>query len=620
MAKVIRNFNIDLSSMAAESNIRTFQVIGDNGAIFSLEVTNELNEYYNFSTKTFSATHKRLKNRRVDNGVYNGSITFPTITDDDHYNIYVFAESMHDTVHTEYSEVRFSDGSIDINSSTGSNSNLLKKIIYQYTDTTITLSAISPSGTHHSTGNFVSMAVSSDTITVGRGSAVGKTAFSVGVTVAATKVLQINRQPTISDLTAYATVTMGSGVIIPGEDIWTGTARATNATNAVMSGTTTVTMLSDVADNMKVGDRVTGDGISSTSVVTVSAITGGGLTSKQFTASENVTIGNAVTLTFTPPYYYRWDINGGSSIHKLLPGMGVVDSDNAITPSTIGPYKDTTTYTTEIHNEDGSIEEVTNIVTNVSIPALDPLGYKPTITNGLVTQQLGYITFNGQVENDLAGQTTYFYAYGPDTIKTIHNATIKLTDLKVELTAPTTTVTTDSSDTTIPVANREGVINNISTISGIGIDTTLARSTDTVDGEVSNVTEIVMDNNVATKMVVGDRVEGNGIPTNSTVTVIALNPDGDNVKEFSVSEAVSILDEVTLTFTPYALPIITSGGGATGAGDWTIGTSQVLPQNTVLTVGGTSRTATITGNIEFVNVDDADFTLRFDVNKFLTAS
>ena len=135
--KIIKDFNIDLSNMAAASTTRAFQVIGDNGAIFSLEVTNEDGYYYNFTTNTFAAAHKRLKNRRVDNGVYNGSITFPTITDDDHYNIYVFAESMHGTVHTEYSEVRFGDDSIDINSSTGSNSNLLMKIIYQYTDVTI---------------------------------------------------------------------------------------------------------------------------------------------------------------------------------------------------------------------------------------------------------------------------------------------------------------------------------------------------------------------------------------------------------------------------------------------------------------------------------------------------
>ena len=616
MAKVIKNFNIDLSSMAAASTTRSFQVIGDNGAIFSLEITNEDGYYYNFSTNTFAAAHKRLKNRRIDNGVYNGSITFPTVGDPDQYNIYLFAESMHDTVHAEYSEVRFGDGSIDINSSTGSNSNLLTKVIYQYDDVTVTLSAISPSASHHSTGNFVSMVVAADSIVTGRGNTVGKTAFSIGVTTAATKALQITRQPTINDLTAYASVTMGNGVLIHGEDIWSEARRSSDTTNGAVSGGETVTMDTAVATKMKVGDRVEGTGIPTTSVVTVTNLSG----TYTFDTSEVVTIGDGVTLEFTPPYYYRWGINSSSSIHKLLPGMPIVDSDATIVSTTIGNYTDTTTYTTEINNEDGSIEEVTNTVTNVSIPALDPLGYKPTITNGVVTKQLGYITFNDKIINDLKTQACFFYGYGPTAIKSIHDTTIRLTDLKVELTAPTTTVTSDSADTTIPVANREGVIDDISTISGIGVDTTLARSTDTVDGAVSNVTKIVMDNNVASKMVAGDRVTGNGIPTSSTVTVIALNPDGDNVKEFSVSEVVSIIDGVTLTFTPYALPIITSGGGETGAGDWTIGTSQVLAQNTVLTVGGTSRTATITGNIEFVNVDDTSFTLYFDVEKFLTAS
>ena len=618
MAKVIKDFNIDLSSMAAVSTTRNFQVIGDNGAIFSLEVTNEDGHYYNFSTNTFSATYKRLKNRRIDNnGVYTSSIIFPAITDNDHYNIYLFAESMHSTVHVDYSEVRFGDGSIDINSSTGSNSNLLKKIIYQYTDVTVTLSAISPSATHHSTGNFVSMVVATDSIVTGRGNTVGKTAFSIGVTAAATKVLQITRQPIINDLTAYASVTMGNGVLIHGEDIWSEARRSSDTTNGAVSGGETVTMDTAVATKMKVGDRVEGTGIPTTSVVTVTNLSG----TYTFDTSEVVTIGDGVTLEFTPPYYYRWGINSSSSIHKLTPGMTLVDSDATITSSTIGPYQDTTTYTTEIYNEDGSIEEVTNTVVNASALALDPLGYKPTITNGVVTKQLGYITFNDKIINDLKTQACFFYGYGPTAIKSIHDTTIKLTDLKVELTAPTTTVTLDSTDTTIPVANREGVINNISTISGIGVDTALARSTDTVDGtSFADVTKIVMDNNVASKMVVGDRVTGSGISINSTVTVVALDPDGDNVKEFSVSEAISVADGITLTFTPYALPIITSGGGASGAGDWTIGTSQVLPQNTVLTVGGTSRIATITGNIEFVNVDDTSFTLYFDVEQFLSAS
>ena len=41
MAKVITSFDIDLSSMAAASNTRTFSITGDNGAIFSLEIKNE---------------------------------------------------------------------------------------------------------------------------------------------------------------------------------------------------------------------------------------------------------------------------------------------------------------------------------------------------------------------------------------------------------------------------------------------------------------------------------------------------------------------------------------------------------------------------------------------------
>jgi len=618
MAKIIKNLNIDLSSMAAASTTRSFQVIGDNGAIFSLEVTNEDGYYYNFSTNTFAAAHKRLKNRRIDNGVYNGSITFPAITDDDHYNILLFAESMHGTTHAEYSEVRFGDGSIDINSSMGSNSNLLKKIIYQYTDVTVTLSALAPE-TLRATTDFSGAVMTNDTIVTGRGNTVGKTAFEIIVTAAATKALQITRQPTINDLVASTTVFFGDPVQIYNEDIWSETRRNSDTTNGTVSGGGTVTMDATVASKMKVGDRVKGTGIPTTSVVTVTNLSG----TYTFDTSEDVTIGDGIMLEFIAPHYHRWNVTAASSIHKLASGMIYVDSDWPLVSRTaIGPYTDKTTYVTEVQNEDGSIEEVTNTVVNASAPALDPLGYKPTITNGVITKQLGNITFSNKIIGDVDDvNAKVFYAHGPSAIKTIHNTEIKLSDLKVELATPVTTVTSDSTDTTIPVANREGVINNISTISGIGVDTTLARSTDTVDGtSFADVTKIVMDNNVASKMVVGDRVTGSGISINSTVTVVALDPDGDNVKEFSVSEAISVADGITLTFTPYALPIITSGGGASGAGDWTIGTSQVLPQNTVLTVGGTSRVATITGNIEFVNVDDTDFTLYFDIEKFLSAS
>ena len=301
-----------------------------------------------------------------------------------------------------------------------------------------------------------------------------------------------------------------------------------------------------VASKLKVGDRVTGTGIASTATVTVQSIA----STYAIQVSEAVEIDDGVTLTFTPPYYYRWGIDSGDSIHKLSPGMlvkgflpdmSVIPSD-VIDSSTISNYEDTTTYTTEIHNEDGGVQEIENTVVNFSVPALDPLGYKPTITNGLVTKQLGNITFDTQMINDLSGIDANFFAYGPNAVKTIHNSGIILTDLKVALTEVTTTTTSAvNNSTTIPVAERKGTVVNVSTISGIGIDSSVANPT-----------------------------------------------------------VASATDE--------------------GAGNWTASAAQTLESGVTLTVGGTGKVATITGNIEFINIDDTNFSLYFDVERFLTVS
>ena len=539
MAKVIKRFNIDLSNMRAANNTRNFSVIGDKGAIFSLEVKNEDGYYYDFTNKIFTSTKKRLKNRIIKSESFNGSIVFPAVTDNDQYDIYLFAEAAHNTFHIDYIESRFQDGSLDINSSRGSNSNLLQKVIYQYTDTTITIAGISPSGTQHSTGSFVGATFATDTIALGRGTTVGKVPFSMTVTLAATKAMTILRQPTQSDLAAYATLTIGSGVAIDGEDIFDGTARSTDTVNGAVSETTLVTMDTAVASKMKVGDRVTGTGIPTGSVVTVFQI----ISTYVFRASEALeSISDGVTLTFTPPRYRRWSVDNSSSIHKLGIGMQLLDSDNVIGAAHISTFEDTTTYTTEINNPDGSVEEVTNTAVNISIPALETLGQKPTIVNGIITQQKGNFTLNTKVHGDLAGQDSVFYAYGPSAIKKIHNSDLVISDLKVELVPQTTTTTSAvSASTTIPVADREGTIQNLSTVSGIGIDPAVAS------------------------------------------------------------------------------PMVTSAT-ADGGGNWTLSAAQTLESGVTLTLGNTSRSATITGNIEFKNLDDTNFNLYIDVEKFLSAS
>ena len=40
-----------------------------------------------------------------------------------------------------------------------------------------------------------------------------------------------------------------------------------------------------------------------------------------------------------------------------------------------------------------------------------------------------------------------------------------------------------------------------------------------------------MDQNVADIMSVGDKLTGSGVPSDSVVTVVSLNPDEDNIKK-----------------------------------------------------------------------------------------
>ena len=549
---IINNFNMSFIDLPASGESRSFEIQGGPGCIFSLEIKNEDGHYYNFDTEAFAAAKSGLRNKKISNrGVYKSNVVFPRISDDDHYVIYLWAESAWNTIHTGYNEVRFFDGSLNINASTGSNSNLIQKIIYQYTDTTVTLTARSPNyltawGSVGITGNR--------TLIVPRGKNSGKIPFSVIVTTAATKALQISKQPESNDIYAYEAITVGSGQQIPGEDIWSGTV-ASGAIKGTATGgnggsestdiTLTGTLGSAFTTYGPVGYRVTGTGIASSTVVLITAYNAAGPT---ITVDATVAIDNGTTLTLTAPQYYRWSVDSGSSLHKLRPGMIVnfntgsdIDFSWAVRPAVIKPYIDTTEYTLTNVMPDGEIREEKHSTINRIIPALDALGYKPTITNGIITKQLGNITFDRQINEDATGLAAWLYAYGEEFMGAVNNAQIIFSDLKVELTKPTTTTTgTVSNSTTIGVADREGTIQNVSKISGIGI------------------------------------------------AAGAVNPK------------------------------ITSAT-ADGSGNWTVDVAQTLESGITLTVENTSRVATITGNIEVNNLQSGNFTLYFDLERFLTA-
>tara|TARA_R110002020_G_scaffold49390_5_gene140526 strand:+ start:2666 stop:4336 length:1671 start_codon:yes stop_codon:yes gene_type:complete len=552
---IITNFNIALNDLPASGESRQFSVHGEPGCIFSLEIINEDGYYYNFDTEIFAAAKASLKNKKISTrGIYTGSILFPSVSDDDDYDIYLWAESAWGTTHTGYKEIRYLDGSLNINASYGSNSNLIQKIIYQYTDTTITLDARSPSYL----AAWASVAMTGNrTLVVPRGKNSGKIPFSVIVTTAATRALQISRQPQSSDIYAFEEITVGTGQEIPGEDIWAGTTASGAIKGTVTGGnggsssvniTLSTTLASAFTTYGPVGYRVTGtstDDELNTKVITIISYTSSGPTIE---LSEAVAVSNGTTLTITAPQYHRWSVNSSSSMHNLRPGMRInfstgsdVDYSWAVRPAIIQNYVDNTTYTLQNVQPDGEITKETRTTNNYFVPALDTVGYKPTMAKGIVTKQLGNITFNTPVNEDATNRAAWLYAYGEEFISAIYSSQISFSDLKVEITKPTTTTTeATSAHATIAVADREGVINNVSKVSGIGIDSSVVN------------------------------------------------------------------------------PTITSGGGADGAGDWVMGAVQTLESGITLTIENTSRVATITGNIEVSALQSGNFTLYFDLETFLT--
>jgi hypothetical protein len=615
LPQFIKSFDLDLSDLPATSERRRFTISGNKGAEFKLEIKdNTTGYYYNFVTNAFQADASSLE-EKISSNSYGGSITFPAVTgSDDQYDVYLHAQP--GTEHVTYNEVRFGDGSLNINNSTGSSSLVMQKVIYQYDALTLTLQGYSPNST-------VAGTLGTDTISINRGKYQTKTAFSFTTTAGATAAYRVLKQPVESDVVAFIEPVVGSAPIdLPGEDIYpdvsntdTVDGATTTATKIVMDtnvadkmvigdkitiATTDLTdtvdgavtsgvkvvMDNNVATKMAVGDRVIGSlsGITyaalDASIITVAALDPDGDNAKEFSLSEAVALGDGATLTFTPKcnrelftvaaldpdednakefsyvdedggtdsrfgvrdgvtlsfsnqMNYSWPID--NYVNKLKEDMIIVPSTNVTTGTVVGIYEDSVTIF------EGT-EKEKKIIKNER-PALDTLAIKPTIVKGLVTVQEGNIVFDKQQVLALAGDTLKIGGYGVNEILRVYGWEVKFTDLAIALTAPTTTTTeATSAHATIAVADREGIINTVSTVSGIGIDPSVAN------------------------------------------------------------------------------PTLTTGGGLDGAGDWIMDAVQTLESGITLTVENTGRIATITGSIQIVKAGTASQTLRFDVEKLLSTS
>jgi len=598
MDKIIKEFIIDLSDLPFRTTKRTFTIVGDINSEFILEIKNEDSYYYNFTTNSFQVAKTRLEDVLV-NKSYSGTITFPAITDDDQYDIYLYAKP--GTKHADYVEARFPDGSLNINGSTGSNSLMMQKVIYQYTALTLTLTGFSLTG-------GVAGTFGTQTISVDRGGTLSKTAFSFTTTAGATAAYRILKQPTYDEILSFLEPTIGSapediytediyptataaftgddvdGAVTSGTVVRMDGSAGTNLTvgDKITTATTTGTVDGAIADGtvvtldqtcstiMAVGDQVTGTIADAAGTILEVTVVGTGGNANRFTVNEATAFEDGATLTFSSkvnrslttvtvvatsgtdtdftmsqaiqfrdnaPLTFFKQKNYRWPINNLknITKGMIVTGTNVTSSTTVSDYIDTTVLYADTENE--------TTIANNYVPALDNNNQTPTVSKGVVTVQPGNIVFNNQQILALAGDTIKIGGYGKSLINDVFGYTVEITDLELTLTAPTTTTSgAVSNSTTIGVADREGVINNISRISGIGINPALQD------------------------------------------------------------------------------PLITAGGGADGAGNFTADAAQTLESGITLTIQNTGRIATITGNIEITKVGNTDATFRFDVDKLLSTS
>lgn len=400
--RVIKSFTFDSSDISQDGETRNFIVNATNGSVFSLEIQSSIGKYYNFYNNTFQTAYASL-DKKVVNGKFEFSVVFPA-AGTRRYDILMLAES--NTAHAAYREVLLDDGNIDLSSSTGSESLILRKELWQTANRTLTynISAKSPNGVanlsdHASVSgqNFLKAA------TIGP-----ITAFEFAVTSASTKAFQIIRQPTDLDVFVEVTRTIGSdpGVVI-GEDISSST-------------------------------------------------------------------------------HYNWPLDNLDGLEEGMIPIGT----NITANSVIKKYEEVLTT-----SPDTACEQ--NVIVNKA-EALETFQVKPTLTRNIAAKgvvapvQTGNVTFDKQQAAALADDAIKFLAYGPEKIKRLTGWDIELRDLKVELTKPTTTTTSSSvNNVQIAIASGDGIVDDVSTVSGIGINALVGNPTVTTIASYSGTTATI---------------------------------------------------------------------------------------------------------------------------------
>ena len=188
---------------------------------------------------------------------------------------------------------------------------------------------------------------------------------------------------------------------------------------------------------------------------------------KEFSLSTVPTLSgvlDGVTLSFSNRKNHSFTLN---NVEGLSDGM-VVTGTNVVANTIIKGYKDSINIGEGTGNSyERILQEKPGLLPNSAATVI----HRNATTNLVTVTTKGDITFNNKQPFALEEDTINIDAYGREQIRKLTGWDLEITNLKAELTAVTTTTTSAvSASTTVPVASGDGIVEGVSTVSGIGIN------------------------------------------------------------------------------------------------------------------------------------------------------
>jgi len=596
------------TSVTMDAAVATKMAVGDRVTGNSSLNSNVFTVASIDSTNVFSLS----ESTSIDDG------TTLSFSGDDQYDISLYAVPYSDaeksTRHVDYKEIRFGDDSLDINSSTGSNSLMLRKVIYQYASVVLEITGYSKAGGVTSTSSRFA-------VNVDRGKSKGKIPFSFTETTAATAALRILKQPTEKDILAFIEPVIGSDPIdLPGENIYP-TARAAftgdDVNGAVTSGSVVRMDNTDLSAAIAVGDKITSP--TTTGTVNGAIAEGRNVVIDEVVASI-MAVGDSITGPGCPFCNEKPEhvscvvsaINTGSDVNTFTMGTTGSHATEWVDGASL-------TFSSKVNRE----------VTTVTVVETSGTATDFTMSQAIQFRDNQPLTFTPRMNHAWPVNN---YA---DTIK---RGMLMLTH-GTNLTSGS--IITDYEDR---IVNFEGTEEEVVIIKNKrkAVDT-LGKKPTIVKGLVTVQEGAINFNKQQVLALAGDTLKVAGYGESEIFRIygwdvkftdlkIALTPPStttsgavSNSTTVGVADREGVINNVSRLSgiginTKIGNPLITAGGGADGAGNFTVDSAQTLESGIALTIENTSTVATISGNIEIIKAGAVSQRLRFDIDRLLSNS